>query len=153
MQRKLYLMRHGEAESSAGIPDFDRNLTENGQSEVIKRYREFLIAGYTPDLFLVSPILRAQQTFSKLQAEFSLNHKKYDSSALTYLSHPSAVLLELAGWTEGSIFLISHQPLIGDFIRKVTGQANLTVSTGSIHVLQFDPDSHWKSGKLINRFF
>lgn len=61
---QLILMRHGEAESpSDGAINSDarRALTLRGQQQATSTAQQ-LLQCYQPDLFVVSPLLRAQQT-------------------------------------------------------------------------------------------
>lgn len=61
---QLILMRHGEAESpidSSIHSDARRRLTLRGQQQAASTAQQ-LIQRYQPDLFVVSPLLRAQQT-------------------------------------------------------------------------------------------
>ena len=61
---QLILMRHGEAQSpldSSIASDASRVLTARGQQQAASTASQ-LIQRYQPDLFVVSPLLRAQQT-------------------------------------------------------------------------------------------
>jgi phosphohistidine phosphatase len=57
---QLILVRHGEA-APALSDDFSRPLTPLGQQQA-KSVAQQLLAQYSPDLLVVSPLLRAQQT-------------------------------------------------------------------------------------------
>lgn len=61
---QLILMRHGEAEApmdSSLHSDASRVLTGRGQQQAASTAQQ-LIQRYQPDLFVVSPLIRAQQT-------------------------------------------------------------------------------------------
>ncbi|XID74169.1 SixA phosphatase family protein [Alkanindiges sp. WGS2144] len=57
---QLILMRHGEA-LAATSTDESRTLSRRGQQQALSTARQ-LLEHYQPDLFVVSPLLRAQQT-------------------------------------------------------------------------------------------
>lgn len=66
---KLILVRHGEADPNRTGVDAQRNLTERGhqQAELTANY---IAENFKPDLFVVSPYVRAQQTLSYIQDKF-----------------------------------------------------------------------------------
>ena len=66
---QLTLVRHGEAAPPIMGNDIKRPLTERGivQAEQTAQYLKNLIH---PEVFVVSPLLRAQQTLSYLQKHF-----------------------------------------------------------------------------------
>lgn len=63
---KIILMRHGEAEYETQ-PDSQRNLTELGQKQAAET-AQYIVDNYDPDVFVVSPYVRAQQTLQALIA-------------------------------------------------------------------------------------
>ncbi len=66
---QLTLVRHGEAAPAVHGNDDKRPLTERGhkQAELSARYLKDIIQ---PDVFVVSPLLRAQETLAHLQYYF-----------------------------------------------------------------------------------
>lgn len=66
----LTLVRHGQAHPAAvGQHDFTRELTDIGRSQAEKT-AEYIAKHLQPDLFIVSPLLRAQQTLAYIQRHF-----------------------------------------------------------------------------------
>lgn len=65
---QLILLRHGEA-APAVTDDFSRPLTALGQQQAHAMATQ-LSSIYEPDLFVVSPLLRAKQTLKPLSALF-----------------------------------------------------------------------------------
>ncbi|WP_347453868.1 phosphoglycerate mutase family protein [Acinetobacter thermotolerans] len=67
---QLTLVRHGEAAAPVNGNDTKRSLTERGhlQAEQTAQYLKDVIK---PEVFVVSPLLRAQETLSHLQAYFN----------------------------------------------------------------------------------
>lgn len=71
---QLTLVRHGEASPAIDGHDIKRPLTARGHAQA-KQTASYLQQTYLkenqqPDLFVVSPLLRAQETLSHLQAYF-----------------------------------------------------------------------------------
>lgn len=61
---KVILMRHGEAERQTQ-QDSERQLTQLGQQQAAET-AQYIIDNYNPDVFVVSPYVRAQQTLQAL---------------------------------------------------------------------------------------
>lgn len=66
---QLTLVRHGEASPATDGNDIKRPLTRRGHEQA-KQTAIFLKDQVTPDIFVVSPLLRAQETLSHLQTIF-----------------------------------------------------------------------------------
>lgn len=66
---RLTLVRHGEAGHPFGMNDEKRPLTERGHLQA-KETANFLKDVTQPEVFVVSPLLRAQETLAHLQQHF-----------------------------------------------------------------------------------
>lgn len=66
---QLTLVRHGEAAPSLNGNDYKRPLTERGHAQA-QQTANFLKDIVKPDIFVVSPLLRAQETLAHLQKHF-----------------------------------------------------------------------------------
>ncbi|MDV2468153.1 phosphoglycerate mutase family protein [Acinetobacter chinensis] len=66
---QLTLVRHGEAVPPVDGNDIKRPLTERGHLQAAET-AEFLKNRIQPDVFVVSPLLRAQETLSYIQKNF-----------------------------------------------------------------------------------
>ncbi|KAF1026521.1 MAG: 2,3-bisphosphoglycerate-dependent phosphoglycerate mutase [Acinetobacter bereziniae] len=66
---QLTLVRHGEAVPAINGMDSKRPLTERGHLQA-KQTAQFLKETVQPDVFVVSTLLRAQETLSHIQAYF-----------------------------------------------------------------------------------
>ena len=144
--QNILVMRHGNASQLPGQSDWDREISVLGKMEIEKSASELKERNLKPDLVLVSPIKRAQQTFEILQSHFKTNLTKYDSNALIYTAPLSGILSELEAYDESSILLIGHQPLLGDFIHhSLSKRMMVEVPTASVTSLVFP--AGFKSGK------
>jgi phosphohistidine phosphatase len=66
---RLILVRHAEALASPNGQDAIRQLSNRGHQQA-QLTAEYLAAHYQPDLLVVSPYTRAQQTLAHLQRKF-----------------------------------------------------------------------------------
>ncbi len=121
---KLYILRHGQAETYASS-DFDRRLTEKGRADVASMAARFKSDLQTLNEIWVSPLVRAQQTAQVALAELSL--KPVDSPAFVTTESlvPEANLerlyRQLNDSQAKSLLLVSHQPLVGDLVNDLCG--------------------------------
>jgi phosphohistidine phosphatase len=61
--RTLVLLRHAKAETPGDRPDFERRLTEKGQTDADAAGSWLADEGLRPDLVICSPAARARQTW------------------------------------------------------------------------------------------
>lgn len=108
---RLRLLRHGQAENSAPS-DAARALTEVGRDEV--RRSAARLIDQPPQLILVSPYLRAQQSADVIAEVLGCTVERYTMSWLTPDSDPRQVIREVDLFHCPDILLIAHQPLLGD---------------------------------------
>lgn len=116
---KIVIMRHGEAEMLANS-DRERPLTPRGQQQataqglLLKQLAMF-------DKVLVSPYVRAQETFQHINQAYDgqLGDKMETWSGITPNGHAEIVVDYLTVLSEQniqSVLLISHLPLVGDIV-------------------------------------
>ncbi len=119
---KIYIMRHGEAQHYAAS-DAERALTDRGRSESVAVAR----AGVNQkdvtrfDKVLVSPYLRAQQTWQEISAYFSSQDVEvceditpYGQSEMVF--EYITARAETEQWQ--SVLLVSHLPLVGYLVSE-----------------------------------
>ena len=66
---QIYIMRHGQAEMMA-FSDAERNLTDIGREESERMAKYLVKQGVELDAVLVSPYVRAQQTWQSVSPFF-----------------------------------------------------------------------------------
>lgn len=66
---QLILIRHGEAAHPPQVSDQKRPLTERGHAQA-QETAHYLKDRVQPDVFIVSPLLRAQETLAHIQQYF-----------------------------------------------------------------------------------
>ena len=108
---KLWVLRHGEAESHAPS-DAQRNLTERGREEVLHSAAHLI--GQPISAIIASPYARAQQTAQLVREALGFVPEIRTVSWLTPDGNPLQVLEKLD--TDDNVLLVSHQPLVGNLI-------------------------------------
>ena len=108
---KLWVLRHGEAESHASS-DAQRNLTEQGRKEVLNSAAHLI--GQPISAIIASPYVRAQQTAQLVREALRFMPEIRTVPWLTPDGNPLQVLEKLD--TDDNVLLVSHQPLVGNLI-------------------------------------
>jgi phosphohistidine phosphatase len=123
---KLYLLRHGEAESRAhnqpGRPGGDpaRELTPRGRQEVTQVARRFAARNIQLQRCYVSPYVRAAQTAALFVAEAGQGIAPETTPVLMPEVRASIVMDFLEGVREQEVLLVSHNPLVSELHALLT---------------------------------
>ncbi|MGD8233581.1 phosphohistidine phosphatase SixA [Vibrio sp. TRT 1302] len=113
---KIFIMRHGEAEHFADS-DEQRELTDRGRSASLAVARVCADKGFAHfDRVLVSPYIRAQQTWQEISACFTTDHVETCPDITPYgdseqVADYVAALVDLHKLE--SVLIVSHLPLVG----------------------------------------
>ncbi len=108
--KRLYLLRHAQAQPSGAGPDKDRSLARQGYHDAEALGRFMKDSGYRPDLTLCSGARRTRET-AQIVREFLPRHGVSYTDAL--YNAPSDTLLETirAGDDRhGAVLVIAHNP-------------------------------------------
>lgn len=148
---KIFIMRHGEAEHYAAS-DAERALTERGQRCSVAVAKACKEQGFSQfDKVLVSPYLRAQQTWQAISEHF--NGKSVETcdditpyGQSEYVCDYATALIETEQLE--SLLFVSHLPLVGyltaDF---VTDMMPPMFPTSGLVCIEFDPET--QTGDLL----
>ena len=113
--RRLMLLRHAKTERpEPGQRDRDRVLTKRGRADAPLIGAYMAHHGLTPDLVLVSPAKRTQETWALLAEAFDKAPRTIDEERL-YNADPEA-LIDVVGATRGahSLLVVGHNPSLHD---------------------------------------
>ncbi|ETX11550.1 phosphohistidine phosphatase [Marinomonas ushuaiensis DSM 15871] len=114
--KRLYVLRHGNAEPYRSGQDELRELTKLGEKEVISTAESFLLKNETFDVVFVSPYVRAQQTVNTFLTNLNASVEVKDCPLITPDGCNSDVALWLSEQPYDSILLVTHQPFAHQFI-------------------------------------
>lgn len=107
--RELMLLRHSKSEwKNSELADIDRPLSDRGKKNASKMGRWLKEHAHIPDLILVSPAKRAQQTLRRVCSDFSVNSITVDPLYLADLNTLLKVLSEAP--SAERIMIIGHNP-------------------------------------------
>lgn len=138
---QIYIMRHGQAEMTADS-DAERSLTAIGIAESQKMAVYLADKGVVFDAVIVSPYLRAQQTWKAVSTFFPpVNNiqiiKQLTPSGSAFKSVNEIMALQIAGVEV--LLVVSHLPLVGYIIGELAPEAGVPAfSTSSVGHLQLD---------------
>lgn len=127
---QLLIMRHGEAEPyTDSLTDRQRMLTSYGQIQAEHAAKSLVAA--PPDLMLVSPFVRTQQTAeivrNTLLSELQCNPQdetQIPQQTCDWLQSEAPVaeaVKALQAFPEGRLLLVSHMPLVSLLVNYLTG--------------------------------
>ncbi|CAM2744663.1 phosphohistidine phosphatase SixA [Vibrio mytili] len=148
---KIFIMRHGEAEHFADS-DAARQLTQRGRKEseaVARACTEQGIAQF--DKVLVSPYIRAQQTWQEISQYFSAKSIEVNEEITPYGQSDSvfdyaSALIEVEKLE--SLLFVSHLPLVGyltaEFVKDMTPPM---FPTSGLICVEYEPST--QSGELL----
>ncbi|WP_319784030.1 phosphohistidine phosphatase SixA [Oceanisphaera sp. IT1-181] len=144
VEMNIFVMRHGQAAPEAST-DALRSLTEQGRDEVSLMAHWLAPQVTLFDLVLVSPYVRAQQTWLQLSKDIpSLHVETCDQLTPSCDADLAASLILAYGdrYPNGNILIVSHMPLVGYLVESLcsgimapifvtSGIAKVTVNKGA----------------------
>jgi phosphohistidine phosphatase len=156
-------MRHGDA-VMAVHNDRDRILSDKGKQQSVqsaKWLNQFISDNNTKiDISLVSPYIRAQQTFTSMKSDIQLNTSltanSFDTKEITpsgniSIAHRNLDALILENQNAQAILLVSHLPFISYLLDEICNiQHSMIFCTGAIACIEYDISQ--SVGKLITVF-
>jgi len=138
---QIYIMRHGQAEMMANS-DSERALTDMGRSESEKMASSLAKQGISFDAVMVSPYIRAQQTWESVRPFFPEISNIQILKALT----PSGSarksvneIIALQAMGVKSLLIVSHLPLVGYIVGELAPAAGVPAfATSSVGLVELD---------------
>lgn len=161
---RLMLLRHAKSNWPEGVADRDRPLATRGRENAPVMGRYLAEEGLLPDLVLVSPSLRTQETW-RLVAPM-LPQKPPSQTEPRIYEAPYQRLLEVVQEVEGDVrtlLMVGHNPGSAELAALLTGGGDRSAAarmmqkypTCGLAVLDFDV-SDWRDvaarGGRLDRF-
>ena len=132
---KIILMRHGQAEDETR-PDSARQLTDFGQQQAVQT-ADYISNHYMPDLFVVSPYVRAQQTLAQLQAQLPNVPVKVQDN-ITPSDDARTALAELATIDAECVVVVCHMSIIAYLASLLTGDTPESYALAEARVFEME---------------
>lgn len=119
---QLFLMRHGEAGYNAHS-DRERKLTDMGRHHTALMSNWLARTVTEFDLVLVSPYLRAQQSWQEVSKHFPEPHKWITLDELVPSGSPEQVAHLVIAYAEQyqakNVLVLAHMPLLGYLVSEL----------------------------------
>ena len=159
--RRLMLLRHAKTErTEPGQRDRDRKLVKRGRSDAETTAGYMAHHGLTPDLALVSPARRTQETWELIANGFRKAPPHIDEERIYNAS--TDALMTLIGKTRGapSLLVIGHNPGLQDVALLLVASGDIAMRgrlteklpTSGLVIIDFAFDAwtklHPQSGRL-----
>ena len=148
---KVFIMRHGEAQQFASS-DSDRQLTPKGRQRSQEIARECSELGYVHfDRVLVSPYIRAQQTWHEISAYLSA--ECYETCEdITPYGDAEQVVSYLSALADvhnvQDLLIVSHLPLVGYIAAELIADISPPMfSTSGLMGIEYCPEK--QKGNVI----
>lgn len=156
---RLLLLRHAKAAWPAGILDLDRPLAPRGQNAALLMGNYMRSEFLAPDLVLISPARRTQETWEIVQPVIGEVPSRHDGRIY---EAPVARLLAVLREVEDArtVLMIGHNPGFEDLASLLIGEGDMEgilrlgskYPTAGLAVIDFEHES-WaevtrKSGRL-----
>ena len=132
---KVILMRHGQAEDETR-PDSARELTDFGQQQAAQT-AAYISTSYTPDIFIVSPYVRAQQTLAQLQLQTPNVPVKVQNN-ITPSDDARTALAELATIEAECVIVVCHMSIIAYLASLLTGDTPESYALAEARVFEME---------------
>lgn len=151
--RQLLLLRHAKSSrDNPTLADFDRPLAQRGQGAAPRMGLEIAMRGWLPDLALVSPALRALQTWQLASASWphplppiDYPHRLYEASADDVLAEAQSPPPSVR-----TLLIVGHNPSLEDCARELAGPGSdsqalrsMTDKFPSGALARFEIDGAW----------
>jgi phosphohistidine phosphatase len=122
---RLLLLRHAKAAWPAGILDLDRPLAKRGQEASLVMGNYMRSERLQPDLAIVSPARRTQETWERVQPLVGEIEMRRDGRIY---EAPAGRLLEIVREVEpeiGTLLLIGHNPGFEELAKLLIGEGDM----------------------------
>lgn len=148
--RQLLLLRHAKSSwDDPKLDDFDRPLGPRGLKTAPLMGRELERRGWLPDLALVSPALRARDTWRLVAAELS-RRVPVEFAETLYEAAATDILALVRQAKAANLIIVGHNPGLEDFAYRLASHASDGRAVGKLEekfptgaLARFTVESNW----------
>lgn len=139
---RVYLLRHGEAaDPILSDRDDDRPLTQAGRERLRRSAAAWAASGEpAPDLWIVSPLVRAVQTAEICASAFGSDAPIEIWRGLVPDARVSAAVERVEAEARPCVALVGHQPLMGGIAAFLLGWSTVPAQVQPGAILAVDRD-------------
>jgi phosphohistidine phosphatase len=143
--KRLTLMRHADARwKDAGFTDLQRPLNRRGTAAAEAMGRRLLELELVPELVLVSPALRTQQTAEIVARELSIPARRVLREDKLYLAAAQDLLqvAQHSGPRIAHLLLIAHNPGVSELAQLLVPNGGAPgLAAGAVCSIAFEADT------------
>lgn len=123
--KTIYLARHAKSSWNSGAAtDFDRPLSDRGETDVVLMGAELKRLDWKPDKVIASPAIRAKQTCKALCEKLDIPVDTVQWNMDIYAAYMVTLLhiLTTLPETTNSVMLVGHNPAMEDLLVHLCGE-------------------------------
>jgi len=134
MTYELILLRHGKSDWSVATGDFDRPLTERGESGAKSAGRWLHDSGDVPDYIVTSPAKRACSTARRAAKHMGFDVESIVKDHRVYAAGVSDLLAVLQDCPDEAnrVMLVGHNPGFEDMVQYLADEKVLIPADGKL---------------------
>ena len=153
--KTLLLIRHAKSNwNDPSRSDFDRTLTERGQSDAVMMAKRMISNSIKIDTFISSPAKRARKTARIFMKEYEKDKKDlllipslYEAAVKDFYE-----VVENLDNKDNAIALFSHNPGITEFINSLECSPVYNMPSCAVFALKIKTD-HWRDFNEVEKEF
>jgi phosphohistidine phosphatase len=153
----LYIVRHGIADppGTPGIDDCDRALTDEGVSKMKQIAAGLYQSGWTPEIILSSPLVRARQTAKILFQAFGKGIELKIFPALAPGGVRGELFREIGSLEKKEInrlMIVGHQPSLGEIAGEIafgSSKHYIELKKGGVCTIELESVQGIPKGRLV----
>ena len=160
---KLILIRHAKSDWSKNVIDFKRGLSNKGYKSCKIILKELKKRIEKPNLFLVSPALRAQLTYQNIFEDWDISENNLSIEKDLYYGSLDEVKQNLSKKIFGfsTVAMIGHNPMFNGLIHDIPSEGHkllpFNLVTCGVVIIEF-PNKKFKprpyeNGKVIDYLY
>jgi phosphohistidine phosphatase len=150
---EIYLLRHGDAEDSLGVPDEERGLTPEGRRKLRAVLSRARAAGAGADLVLSSPLRRAQETAALAVEILGAGGPPLKTKVLLPGAAPAGVWDEVrVHRDQARLLLAGHEPILSRTVAYLVGAPEAAVDMKKAALARVDLDQFGAAPRGVLRW-
>jgi len=151
--KRLTLMRHADARwQDAGLSDLERPLNRRGTAAAEAMARRLLELALVPELLLVSPARRTQQTGEIVAGVLSLAPRLVISEEALYLASAPDLLkvVQGTGPRVTHLLVVAHNPGVSELVQQLVPEAEASgLATAALCSIAFECEQWTEVGVAV----
>ena len=160
---KLILIRHAKSDWSGNVNDLNRGLNRRGYNSCRVISKELKKRIDKPDLFLISPALRAKLTYENIFLNWDDNHNNLFVEEDLYHASTEQIKEKLTSKVLGfsTVVVIGHNPILNLLMYQLTTKGHNKLPTNlvtcGVVIIEYSENNFktpvFENGEVADYFF